>query len=227
MAKDYVVSPRSEESIAQLAYKLRDVRGSREEPRFNIADFVKNTLPTHLKAIKKGDLRLEFYDRDFKEDDPAFVSFNPPTLNSDKQIWVDAGAGDSYPRFVMAHEIGHLVLHDRSAKAFSQDKSDQIQFIDNEESAEWQANIFAGHFLLPDAVIQKIAQVSFIASICQVPEALALERVIAFRRVQERKNRTFAGGYCSKCGNFSLLQMNGSTLVKCTTFDCDNVVSRL
>jgi Zn-dependent peptidase ImmA (M78 family) len=205
---------------------LRDAHHSRNEPRFNIIDFFENTLPLHLRTLKKGSLKIEFYDLAFKQDDPAFVSFNPLTLNVDREIWSGAETGEDHPRFVIAHETGHIVLHDNSAKAFSRDKSDQLSFTDNEQSAEWQANTFAGHFLLPDPVVQKIDDVALLASLCQVPEALALERLLAVRKEQERKNRVFQGGFCSRCGNFSLMR-EADTLLKCTTIDCGNVVSRL
>jgi hypothetical protein len=113
------------------------------------------------------------------------------------------------------------------AKAFSREKSSQIRFIDDDQSAEWQANTFAGHFLLPDPIVQKLIQkidhARLIASICQVPEALALERIIEVKKAQQRKSRVFGGGYCSKCGNFSLAQIG--TLLKCKTYQCDTVLS--
>lgn len=85
MPQDHYVSYRSEESIARLAYRLRDAHGSREKPSFNIVDFVTHTLGEYLKGQKKGALKIEFYDREFKEDDPAYVSFDPLTLNVDRK----------------------------------------------------------------------------------------------------------------------------------------------
>jgi Zn-dependent peptidase ImmA (M78 family) len=227
MPRDYHVSARSAESIAQLAYRLRDADGSINNANFNIVDFVSRTLPRQLEILKKGKLLIEFYDREFKEDDPAFVSFNPLTLNSDRQIWASATRGEDYQRFVIGHEIGHLVLHDHSAKAFSRDKSDQIKFGDDLQSAEWQANTFAGHFLLPDPVIQKLIQKidngAIIGTICQAPEILALQRISEFKKALQRKSRVFEGGFCPNCSNFSLVQIG--TLLKCKTFQCDTVLS--
>jgi Zn-dependent peptidase ImmA (M78 family) len=223
MARDHYVSARSEESIAHLAYRLRDAHGSRSDQRFNIIDFVEKTFPRELQLLKKDPLHLAFYDIGFKEDDPAFVSFNPRTLNSDRKIWADARDGEPNPRFVIGHEIGHVVLHDHSAKAFSKDKADMIKFADNEQSAEWQANTFAGHFLLPDAVLEGSRDAVLLASVCQIPERLALERISAFEAKQIRKHRKFEGGFCSSCGNFSLVPEG--TLLKCTTVGCGNAKS--
>src|SRR5262249_25437440 len=162
-------------------------------------------LGKYLKGQKKGALKIEFYDREFKEDDPAFVSFDPLTLNVDRKIWADAKAGEEYARYVIAHEVGHIVLHDHHAKSFSKDPSDQLRFADDGQSAEWQANTFARHFLLPDPVVQKIRDMTLLASLCLVPEAVALERILAVKREQDRQNRVFGGGFCSDCGNFSLV----------------------
>jgi hypothetical protein len=158
-------------------------------------------------------LKIEFYDRDYPQDDPAFVTYNPPTLHIDNKTWADGGAGEGYARFVLAHEAGHLLLHDNSAKAFSQDKTAQIGFAENGHSAEWQANTFAGHFLLPSSVVQQINDFQLIMIRCNVTERLALERVIAVKREETRINRVFGGGYCGECGNFSLRR--DGWLVKC------------
>lgn len=126
MLKDYYVSYRGEESIAQLATRLRDAHVSRFEASFDIIDFVEQTLPRFLG--KKRPLKIVFYAPDSYSDSPAHVSFAPLTLNIEDEIWAEAKAGGGYARFVIAHEIGHMVLHDHSAKAFSKDKSVQISF---------------------------------------------------------------------------------------------------
>jgi uncharacterized protein DUF955 len=225
MPRDHYVGYRSEETIAQLAVKLRDDHGSRCDPTFNIIDFVERTLANHLNRIKKGQLNIEFYDREFKQDDPAYVSFDPLTLHADRTIWADAKIGEEYARFVIAHEIGHIVLHDHSAKGFSSDKSAQIRFADDGQSAEWQANTFAGHFLVPDFVLEKFREVAKITAHCQVPEKLALDRVLDLKRRERRKARIFQGDFCTNCYNFSLVR-NG-TLLKCTTIGCEKIISRV
>jgi hypothetical protein len=220
MAQDHYVAFRSEESIAEIAYRLRDAHVPRSEPTFNIVDFIENTLPKHLK---KGPLKVEFYDRAFKQDDLAYVSFNPLTLNVDTKLWADAKIGESYARYVLAHEIGHIVLHDHSAKAFSRDKSAQITFADDGQSAEWQANTFAGHFLLPTTIVQRIDDFALLTIQSEVKEEVVLDRLLAVRREMRQKSRVFEGDFCNKCGNFSLKRTG--TLLKCET--CQNVLSCL
>jgi hypothetical protein len=189
MPRDYYVGSRSERSIAQIAQHLRDAHCSRNDHTFNVVEFVERTLPGELRGSKKGKLRVQFYERDFKEDDPAYVKFDPLTLHADSGVWTDARFDEGYAREIIGHEIGHVVLHDHSAKAFSNDKSAQLPFADDEQSAEWQANTFADHFLVPDLIVQDLREVPRIAAICQVTEAFALRRVVALKSKEWRKKR--------------------------------------
>jgi Zn-dependent peptidase ImmA (M78 family) len=154
MGHDHKVTYTREESIAGIAANWRRRHGSAHKHTFNISEFVETTLRTHLK---QKSLKIEFYDRDFKQDDPAYVVFDPVqplvTLYVDRKIWNDAKSGKAYARFVVAHEVGHIVLHDHSAQAFSSDPSLQIRFAEKEHSAEWQANKFAQYFLLSDEAV--------------------------------------------------------------------------
>ena len=69
----------------------------------------------------KGKLHIEFHSPD-ELPEGACITFSPLTLHIIKRIWDDAGAGQTYARFIVAHEIGHIVLHDELAVAFSNDK---------------------------------------------------------------------------------------------------------
>jgi hypothetical protein len=225
MAGDHYVGYRAEESIARLATRLRDAHVPQTYLTFNIVNFVECTLRNFPEW---GALEIEFYDRAFKEDTPSYVTFDPLTLNVDRKLWADAKIDDGNARYVIAHEIGHIVLHDHSAKAFSNNKADQIRFADQGQSAEWQANAFAGYFLLPDHIVERINDYERIVIMCDVPEPLALDRLLSVRRQKERakhRARQFEGGFCSNCGNFSLLRTG--TLLKCTTIGCETVISRL
>jgi DNA-directed RNA polymerase subunit RPC12/RpoP len=113
---------------------------------------------------------------------------------------------------VVAHEVGHLVLHDYSAQAFSSDPSLQIRFAENEHSAEWQANKFADYFLLPDEVVLRFDDIELLVIFCEVPRILAKERVSAVRTA---RGSSATGDACARCGNFTLVR-NGVS-IKCDT----------
>ena len=56
-------------------------------------------------------------------------------------------------RFILAHEIGHIVMHSHYRQAFSYDEKNGIKFVQPEERAETQAHWFATHFLVPNRLI--------------------------------------------------------------------------
>jgi hypothetical protein len=148
--RDYIVKFLREEEIERIALTWLHEAGVLNRPNFNIVYFVTGFLSRRLR--KKGPLNFRFFDAG-PDDDPAFVTFNPLTLHVDREIWEWADQGDPKARFVIAHEIGHLILHDHFATAFSDDPEVRIKSFPNEYSAEWQANTFAYYFLLPTHIV--------------------------------------------------------------------------
>ena len=125
---------------------------------------------------EKGKFSVEFFDAS-EGQKPAYVTFEPLKLYVDREVWKFAGLGDPESRFIVAHELGHLFLHDHHAKAFSDDPTERIRFKEKEHSAEWQANTFAAHFLLPDHIVEAHYEVKALVGSCSVGEALAQERL--------------------------------------------------
>ncbi len=122
-----------------------------------------------------------------------------------------AKSGDDFARFVLAHEVGHIVLHDHSTQAFSSDPSLQLKFPENEHSAEWQANKFAEYFLLPDGIVLHFDDVELIVVFCEVPRAMAKRRVEGSRFAR----KSWLLGEACACGNFTLVHSGNS--IKCDT----------
>lgn len=196
MLPDYKVDYLSEASIAQAALARRTAGGLRNSTDFNIVKYVK-----HLERTwrTKGKFSVKFFDAS-ADQKPAYVTFGPPTLHIDREVWKLADLGDPESRFIVAHELGHLFLHDHHAKAFSDDPGERIKFMEREHSAEWQANIFAAYFLLPDHIVEAYYDVKALAGECSVGEALAQERLDA---IIDRDRRRRGSGICLTCGNFT------------------------
>jgi IrrE N-terminal-like domain len=128
---------------------------------------------------------------------PAFVEFRPIfSLNADKDMWDEGDENFPSSRRILAHEIGHLVMHDFHAQPFSGTKDEWIQ---EEFSAEWQADRFAEYFLISDVDARSYATPSSIASYCAVDYETAARRL-------GRKFR-FLGDSCLNCGNFTLVSV--------------------
>jgi hypothetical protein len=212
LARDHRVRIKSREVIAEIAmtwWKMASKRGH----SFNICEFVLGPLSSCFSA--KGSLKIEIYDRGTTEDDPAYVTFKPLTLHVDRRIWKAAGNGEAYARYIVAHEIGHIVLHDEFAAAFSDEEAAQLKYLQDEESGEWQANVFAGYFLAPDHVVLRLQDVDVIAGLCVIPDALASRRLNEAKNSKATLKPYYEGEMCGSCGSFTL--MRGGLNLTCET----------
>ena len=198
MLTDYIVSFRREETLADAALSWRRDSSNEYDSYFNIIDFVLGVLSSKTKRPFK----IEFFDAREGEK-PAFVSFEPRILHVDREIWDLAWKGEPDARFIIAHEVGHLLLHDHFAKAFSDDPDARIKSAEPEYSAEWQANVFALYFLLPDMIVAAYRQIDQLCSACGVTELIARQRLALNPRLA-RLYTTAPSGFCSTCGEFNV-----------------------
>jgi len=203
MARDYKVRIIDREGIAKIAMSWWLAAANKLGYNFNICDFVTDILAKRLAG--KGKLQIEFYRFDDLPE-KACVTFNPLTLHVVEQIWRDAGLGKPYARRIVAHEIGHIVLHDRFAVAFSDEKLAQLNFVQDEESGEWQANIFADYFLVPDHVAVKLGVPDVIAGLCVVTDDLAARRLREALSAKAILRPSYEGDACMKCTQFTLVR---------------------
>jgi hypothetical protein len=208
MARDYRVQIRDREGIAKIAMAWW-VTASKPGHNFNICTFVTDILAKRLRG--KGELNLKFYASEHELPERACVSFDPLTLHVVEKIWCDAGSGIPYARYILAHEIGHIILHDKFAVAFSNDKRAQLKHLQDEESGEWQANIFADYFLVPDHLALKFADRDVIAGLCVVTDTLAQKRLTDAKNAKAVITPCYEGDMCSECGSFSLLRRGTAT----------------
>jgi hypothetical protein len=211
MARDHRVPIKSREAIAKIAMAWWTAASKRGHS-FNICEFVVGVLTERFRS--KGRLEIEFYDR-CKNDDPAYVTFKPLTLHIDRKIWRSAEDGEAYARYVVAHEVGHIVLHDEFAVAFSDEDAAQLKYLQDEESGEWQANVFAGYFLAPDHLALKLHDPDVIAGLCVITDELAAKRLTEAKNSKAVLNPTYEGEMCGQCGNFTLVR--DGTNMKCDT----------
>lgn len=72
------------------------------------------------------------------------------TLIIRESVYNDACRGVPRALFTVAHELGHLALGHR--RTFNRDTSSEFRCY---EDSEWQANTFAGAFLMPLALIKE------------------------------------------------------------------------
>ena len=73
-------------------------------------------------------------------------------------IYLDEKISDSERRFVLAHELGHMILHKKSNAIFMDTRT---QF--NTSKYEQEANLFAMELLLPDQILNEYVQSGYSA----------------------------------------------------------------
>jgi Zn-dependent peptidase ImmA (M78 family) len=197
--RDYQVRFTREEEIAAIALEWRKEAGNENSAEFNIVEFIENVLAKKIR--KKGPLHVDFFQMQYRGD-PAYVTFEPLTLHVDSDVWHRAKLGDPECRYILAHEAGHLILHDHHAKAFSNDGSVNIKFATKECSAEWQASVFAAYFLLPDHIVLANMNATDLTHSCSVPRQVAEDRVSAVAEAMKPRSK-IEGDFCIVCGEFT------------------------
>jgi Zn-dependent peptidase ImmA (M78 family) len=221
MGKNYKVPFKSEETIADFAARCWAISSQQRPLTFGVVEFIKSVLVEEgidavvtTRGRKKGKLAIKYFDREFPQDDPAYVEFardqrdNYVTLNVDREIWRRAEFGDSDACEILAHEIGHILLHDHFANAFSSDKDGQKLFAgtSKEDFAEWQAITFAGHLLIPTRVARRYSNSQILSAVTNSPERLAKERLAAILNEKKILDRSYEGEMCGVCGGFTLVR---------------------
>lgn len=203
---DYKVKWRSYESIGAIALKMRKKFGLSNIGVFNIVHLFRRL--EGLQFGRSGSLNIKLY-KDLPK--KAYVTHKPLTLHVDIEIWNEAEEGEPLARFILAHELGHILLHEDYEYRYSSDEASRLKFVQNEESSEWQADSFGEQFLVPNALSTRCKTVLDITTNFDIPELYAQNRL---EKLVERR-KMFDGEVCSKCQNCTLLR-NGSSL-KCDT----------
>ncbi|CCE04368.1 hypothetical protein BRAS3843_1060035 [Bradyrhizobium sp. STM 3843] len=211
---DYKVPFRSEAFIAEIAMKcwrIGTVPGSKQvDLKVILTELEAHGVESiaHIHGMRrKGRLKIEIID-DCADPSPACVDFRPTLkLRVQQATWQRFQLGHSEERVIIAHEIGHILLHSDQAKRFSRDPTVQIQFAENEDSAEGQANLFADHLLIPTHIATQLNDVDRLAFICNVPEDFARDRLTGggHDKYQYAWSSYATGAPCANCGDFSVI----------------------
>ncbi len=207
MSTDYKVPFRGYEEVAELALRARNLLGIDNYFKFDIVKAIRRLVGKEFG--KSGRLNLDVFGHD--DDSIAFVTFKPLTLHVHREVWDDAELGEPKSRFILAHELGHIIMHRHYRQAYSENERSRLTFVRSEESAEAQANWFAACFLAPDHFVRLCKDESELCLQFDFPSDFASIKFDDLKRNAPR----FSGESCSKCGNFTLVA-NG-TFLKCDT----------
>lgn len=160
----------------------------------------------YLKPKLEGGLKIELYDQ-VKDQPPAYVSYEPLTLHVDREIWGDARQGDPAALYILAHEVGHIVMHKHNDLGYSFGEGSQLKAPPEEERAEWQANVFAHFLMVTDnalveekSLLQKAVDINApIGVVASVRHYDVGRDIFTFVATPEH-----GGDPCGLCGNLTL-----------------------
>lgn len=164
-----VASPLSREQIRNIARFIRKIAGEENKLYFDIVRFLDITLP---KIDPEFSLIIEGIEKLGDCHGLTYPDRNEIHIRED--VYNRALDGSGRDRLTMAHELFHLLQHEKSNISYARTSGAQkiVAFRD----PEWQADAFGGELLIPahlargmevDEIVSKCG-VSYKAAYCQI-----------------------------------------------------------
>lgn len=161
-----ISEPLSRKQIRQTAELIRRIDGSENKLFFDIVKFLEVKLPNIdsgfnfrvMTEEEMGDCHgITFPDRD--------------EIQIRQDVYDRAVNGSGRDRLTLAHELGHLILHEKKNVSYArmEDGSNFARY----RNPEWQADAFGGELLIPHNLINGLS-VDEIQDSCKVSKKAAL-----------------------------------------------------
>ena len=168
----YKANPISRAYIRRYVYLLKKKVGLENELYFPIVTFTENVLPILIPDFQFQVVSM--FEMGVKHGE-TFPSKNVIRIRED--IYERAVAGEGRDRLTVAHEVGHLFLHENETIALC--RLDPTEKLKPYEDPEWQADAFAGELLAPSYLVKGLSEyevqikcgVSSAAARCQLRNA--------------------------------------------------------
>lgn len=196
MSESYYTNPASRRDIEEKAYAWREAL---EIPPFCARPDMTEILEWNLpKLIPQFALFIGSIEE--MKNAEAYTLHNPPAIRIRRDVYESAINFDGRARMTLAHELGHLVLH-KNAKPLHRAPSEyQVSGkIPAFANTEYQANVFASAFLVPE----------WIASEYRNPIELAQHCGVSLEAARISLEKTHKQGY-KKLHKVVLDYINGS-----------------
>lgn len=163
-----IAEPTSRSVLRENAKTIRVLDGSENDMFFDIIHFLEVKLyqldPTfNFRVLPKSEMGechgLTFPDR------------NEIQIRED--VYMRASEGSGRDRMTMAHELGHLLFHEKQNISYARMEHNELPAY---RDPEWQADAFGGELLIPYHLakgkspdeVSKECKVSLNAAICQL-----------------------------------------------------------
>lgn len=146
---DVLGEPRSFEQIESIAIAFRKNYGLKPNDRVNIVDFVDQQFCRDFPHFAMIPVSAEEMGGD-----KARAEYSPICIKCREDIYLDASLGKGNAAEIIAHELGHIVLHERVlSKPLRNDGQMRFSLMNAmDRSTEAQADQFAIGFIIPRVV---------------------------------------------------------------------------
>lgn len=163
----YRVQPLSRQDIRCYAKGLREMLRLSEVKYIDIIRLMEYIFP---KVFKKDNYSFEIRTKEEMGQNHGLTDPRAGKIYLREDIYERACRGAGRDRFTAAHELGHFLLHDDVDVGFA--RISKNEYLPPYCDPEWQANAFAGEFLMDHDVIRDMTPTE-IVSACGVSYAAA------------------------------------------------------
>lgn len=188
--------------MARVTDHYRRVLGVENVEQVNIVDLIEfelRKLHDGFRLVIKSDRELV---------DPAYTDFEKNQIVVRESVYISAQQGDAYSRMVLAHELGHFLLHGGKGKVLmhkTKDGSyDSRKGLDSTESTEDQADMFATLFMVKPSIAFTLKENALVLSkTCGVPlniagSAISASKRFSIRSLTQKSKAKFLDRYLSQ-----------------------------
>lgn len=180
---------KGELGIAESAHQFRCAFGISKDLYVDIIDVlefrVREFIPSFKLVVR----------RDIELDVTAETTIDPPRIYVRETVYDSACDGDVSCRHILAHELGHLLMHSKIAGSMQKDPlgyAEQFVRMNLNENSEAQADVFARNFLVPPYVaFSKRADTTELARLTGTSKNIASSAVTISKRPEMLKIRSF------------------------------------
>lgn len=140
----YKANPQSRAQIEKKAYKLRELLGIGKDLWVDVIHILENVMPILDEKFYPDivpDHELDAHARAFPDNH---------TIKIRESVYDGARRGFGRDRYTVMHEIYHFMWHESAAISLARNPDDVPRY----ENPEWQADVFAGAFLMPRHLIK-------------------------------------------------------------------------
>lgn len=176
----YRAKPLSRNNLERIANSLRKILGIENVLKVDVISLLENILlifdsEFYLEIVP--DDELDAHARTFPESHKILII---------ESAYEGARRGKGRDRYTIVHEFFHYIWHDKEQISLARNP-EEIKVYEN---PEWQADAFAGYFLMPTHLI-KGKTVNWVAKECGVSEKAARRQLEIVNKKTEYKTPSF------------------------------------